>query len=87
MRFLAGQVPAGTAQKRLASQRPPHRPLIAVLSGHAFLQQFAQQPRNTRIPLRRLDAGPLGHVLFQGDGDITKLGFGGHENSVTQKQC
>jgi hypothetical protein len=87
MRFLARQVSAAASKKRLASQRPPHRPLIAVLRGHALLQQFPQHPGNTGIPPRRLNAGPLRHVLFQSDGDITELMFRGHENSVTRDQC
>src|SRR5579862_4693155 len=87
MRLLARQVWASAPQKRLASQRPSHRRFIAVLGGHTFLQQFTQKPRNTRIPPRRLYAGPLGHVFFQGDGNITELCFDCHENSVTRNQC
>jgi hypothetical protein len=87
MRFLARQVATTATQKRLAFQRTPHGPLVTVLSGHAFLEQFTQQPRNAGIPPRRLNAGPLGNVFFEGDGYIPKLGFGGHENSVTRNQC
>lgn len=39
---------------------------------HAFFQQFTQQPGNAGIPARRLDASPLGNVLFEGDGYIAE---------------
>ena len=55
MGFLARQVAAAALEKRLASQGPSHRPLIAILRSHTLLQQFTQQPGNAGIPPGRLD--------------------------------
>ena len=40
------------------------------LSRSTLLQQLSQQPRNARIPARRLDPSPLGDIFFEGYGHI-----------------
>jgi hypothetical protein len=70
MDLLARQVAAVAMEKRLTPQRPPHSLFIRVEGSHPLFQQFSQQPGNAGIPARRLDASPLGDVLFEGDGYI-----------------
>jgi hypothetical protein len=42
MRFLARQISTAAPKKGLSSERTPHGALVAVLSGHALLQQFTE---------------------------------------------
>jgi len=39
---------------------------------HALFQQFAEQPGDAGILPGGLDAGPLGDVLFEGDGYVAE---------------
>ncbi len=43
---------------------------LASEPSHALFQQFSKQPGNAGILARRLDAGPLGDVFFEGHGYI-----------------
>lgn len=40
---------------------------VAGRLSHAFFQNLSQQPGDASVPFRRLNASPLGDVLFERD--------------------
>ena len=72
MGLVARQVASIAMQKRLPGEGPLHGVLVCRLGGHALRQEFTKQPGDAGIAPGGLDAGPLGDVLFEGDGYVAE---------------
>jgi hypothetical protein len=85
MNFLAGGKGSSAGSEGLwgyGKELPPSL-LIGRSSLHVFPQHLTHQTGDARLVLGGFDPNPVGHLFFQGDGDVSHLTMlVGHEVSV-----